>query len=371
MSNIFSGFFLALDNIMCKIWEILKTKNMKIWIDARICDEGWYYSEFICELVDAFVKQNSEHDIVVYKKNNCKFNRFSLFDDIKAKKLFDAEGFVLMIFFDHHIPHGYKWEYIVLLESLKEVFFPKKQWLHRKMYSYKLSKAIEKSKQVLTLDTGTALELNERLNIPEDKISRIHGFFPQYSIDSNSPIQIDVKTKHNLKGEYLIYDSGNEVHNNFERILKTIKLLKDSWIFVYIIILCDSTNSDLDIRSKVIQYNITENILFLWNVPKSDEKSYYSQSLGVIFSSIYESFPFHFSKALAYNCPIFANEIPRNKDVMWESISYLDPLSIHNMRDKISHFIQNTITPDYSEILNNYSPLFSAKELSERIGIKN
>lgn len=348
-----------------------KNKNMKIWIDARICDDGWYYSEFICELVDAFVAENNEHDVVVYKKNNCKLNRYSLIDDCKAKKLFEAESFVLMVFFDHHIPHGYKWEYIVLLESLKEVFFPKKQWLHRKMYSYKLSKTIEKSKQVLTLDTGTALELNERLNIPEDKISRIHGFFPQYFIDSNSPIQIDVKTKHNLKGEYLIYDSGNEVHNNFERILKTIKLLKDSWIFLYIIILCDSTNSDLDIRSKVIQYNITENILFLWNVPKTDEKSYYGQSLWVIFSSIYESFPFHFSKALAYNCHIFANDIPANKDVMWDSISYLDPLSIHNIKDIIAEYMTNPINPDYSEISLEYSASHSSNELTKHANLKN
>jgi hypothetical protein len=87
----------------------------------------------------------------------------------------------------------------VLLESLKEVFFPKKQWLHRKIYSYKLKKAIEKSKSVMTLDGGTALELNERLNVPEDKISRIHGFFPGYNLDSNSPLEIDIKVKHNLK----------------------------------------------------------------------------------------------------------------------------------------------------------------------------
>lgn len=344
---------------------------MKIWIDARICDEGWYYGEFICELVDAFITENAEHDIVVYKNDNCKLNRRSIFDDYKAKKLFEKESFALMIFFDYHIPHGYKWDYIVLLESLKEVFFPKKQWLHRKIYSYKLKKAIEKSKSVMTLDGGTALELNERLNVPEDKISRIHGFFPGYNLDSNSPLEIDIKVKHNLKWEYLIYDSGNEVHNNFERILKTVKLLKDSWIFIYIIILCDSTNKDLDIRWKVIEYGITDQILFLWEVPIADEKSYYRQSLWVIFSSIYESFPFHFSKALAYNCHIFANDIPANKDVMWESISYLDPLSIHNIKDTISKYILDSLETDYSQIHSKYSVYNTATELSYSVAIKN
>lgn len=340
---------------------------MKIWIDARICWETGYYNQFCAELTRDFASINSDHDVVVYTAKNLKLNRYSLLDDLKVKKLFEKENFALMIFFDHHIPHGYTWNYIVLLESLKEVFFPKKQWLHRKIYSYKLKRAIEKSQWVLTLDGGTALELNEGLNVVEDKIWKVPGFFPQYATESNSPIQIDVKSKHNLKGEYLIYDSGNEVHNNFERILKTIKLLQDSGVFIYIIILCDSTNKDLDIRGKVIEYGITEQILFLWEIPLSDEKSYYTQSLWVIFSSIYESFPFHFSKALAYNCHIFANEIPANKNVMWDAILYLDPLSIHNMRDCIEEFIKNPVNSDYKDILTAYSSNRSAIELSERV----
>ena len=100
---------------------------MKIGIDARICDEGGYYGDFICELVEAFLAKNSEHEITVFRKSNCNFNTFSLLDDIKAKKLFEKGDFALMVFFDHHIPHGYKGDFIVLLESLKEVFFPKKR----------------------------------------------------------------------------------------------------------------------------------------------------------------------------------------------------------------------------------------------------
>lgn len=344
---------------------------MKIGIDARICGEGWSYASFVCELVDSFIAQNAKHEVIVYTHTNLKLSRYSFVDDITARKIFEKQDFGMMIFFDHHIPHGYSWDFIVLLESLKEVFFPKKQWLYRKIYSYKLKKAIEKSKQVLTLDMNTALELNERLNVAEEKISHIPGFFPKYEIDTNSPINIDVKAKHNLKWEYLIYDSGNEVHNNFERILKTISLLKESWVFLYIIILCDSTNKDLDIRGKVIEYNITDQIIFLWEVPPSDEKSYYRQSLWVIFSSIYESFPFHFSKAFAYNCHIFANEIPANKDIMWDNITYLDPLSTHNITDTIAAYIQKPQKQDYSPIFTTYSSDRSANAISRILKIKN
>lgn len=90
------------------------------------------------------------------------------------------------------------------------------------------------------------------------------------------------------------------MHNNFERILKTLSKLKEKEVLLYLIILCDETNKDLDVRSKSIEYDISDQILFLGSIDPNIEASYYSQSAGVVFSSIYESFPFHFSKALSY-----------------------------------------------------------------------
>lgn len=338
---------------------------MKIGIDGRICDEDSLYARFCEELIIAFVQKNTEHEIIVYRKANLNLKRDSLIDNYTAAKIFQKEKFSLMLFFDHHIPHKYTGEYILLLEGLKEVFFPKKEWFHRKIYSYKLSKAIDKSNSVVVFDGGTALELNERLNIAENKIRKIHAFFPLYDIVSNPVVHTDIKTKHNLRGEYLIYDSGNEVHNNFERILKTIKKLKDSWVIVYIIILCEATTKDLDIRSKVIEYDITNQVLFLGSVPKETEAIYYKQSIWVIFSSIYESFPFHFIKALAYECHIFANDIPANRQVMWDSISYLDPLSIHNMKDSIKDRIWNKTKQKYNSVFDTYNSNTSAQQLSD------
>ncbi len=343
---------------------------MKIWIDARICDENSYYGQYVCELVEAFVKQNFEHEIIVYRKDNCKFNRFSLLDDYKTKKLFEKENFALMIFFDHHIPHGYKWDFFVMIENLKEVFFPKKKFLARKIYRYKLQKAIERSQRVLCLDGGTALELNEQLNIPEDKISTIPWFFPTYTIPKNKSLKIDVRAKHNIRTEYLIYDSGNELHNNFERILKTLKNLKQSWTTLGLIILCDATNNDVDIRNKALEYGIAEQILFLGTVKAEIEAAYYTQAFGVIFSSIYESFPFQFTKALAYNAQIFANDIPANKQVMQDAIFYLDPLSIHNMSDLISEKLSKKSSPDYTVLQTDFSAEISAEKLSTIISIK-
>ena len=338
---------------------------MKIGIDGRICDEDSLYARFCEELIEAFVAENSEHEIIVYRKSNLNLSKHKYLDNLTAGKIFNKENFAFMLFFDYCIPSKYSWEYSIVLEWLKEIFFPKKQWLHRKIHSYKLTKAIANSTNIIALDGGTALELNESLNVAESKIRNIPAFFPSYEITAEKVVHSEIKTKHNLRGEYLIYDSGNEIHNNFERILKTIKKLKNSWVIVYIIILCDATTKDLDIRSKVIEYDIANQVLFLGQVSKDIEHLYYEQSLGVIFSSIYESFPFQFVKAIAYNCHIFANDIPANRQIMDDSISYLDPLSIHNMRDSIKQYIQSQSEADYSKVLSWYTPRESAHHLSE------
>ncbi|MDA9128955.1 glycosyltransferase [Candidatus Gracilibacteria bacterium] len=356
---------------------------MKIGIDARICDEDGYYGQYVWELILTFCKKNIQHDIIVYRNHGvdkdiektefmtCDITRTQSMGDGKIKKIFQKEKFGMMIFFDHHIPHGYKGNFLVLIESLKEVFFPKKKYFARRNYQHKLQRAIKHSERVLVMDGGSALELNESLDVSEDKIEKIHGFFPKVINSNVGENRVDIAAKHNLRGKYLIYDSGNEMHNNFDRILKTMNKLKEKEVLLYLIILCDETNKDIDVRSKSIEYDISEQIIFLGAVDASIEKSYYTQSAGVVFSSIYESFPFHFSKALNYGVPIFANDIPANKEVMGDTITYLDPLSIHNITDTLAQKLSFPETPDYSGIRDKFSAKNSARELVKILELKN
>ena len=328
---------------------------MKIWIDARICSESGYYPAFVGELIEGLVAQSqNEHSFRIYTRKNLSLERKSFFTDFNEKKVFEKEKFALMIFFDQHVPVGYKGEYVVILESLKEVFFPKKQWLHRHIYTWKLKRVLAKAQKVYVLDTASAMELNEQLDISEEKIGVIPGFFPKYQTPGEQ-LQIDIKLKHNLRGDYLIYDSGNEVHNNFERILKALKILKEKGKFLYLIILCDETNRDIEVRNLALQYQITDQIMFLWSGNPELEEAYYRQSKGVIFSSIYESFPFAFTKALHYGCQIFANNIPAHKSVMDTHICYLDPLSVHNMADSMYDTLSHQHKKDYTPLRERYN----------------
>ncbi len=344
---------------------------MKIWIDVRIGEDWWFYKNFVEEIITKLWELNSEHNITVFRKEALPKHPIPFVRDQKIKKIYEREKFGLMLFFDVPVPHGYAWDYILIIESLKEVFFPKKKYFSRKLFQHQLQKAIAKSQIVTVMDTWSTLELNEQLNISEEKIRKIHGFFPKTFPLTPQTLQTDIKTKHNLKWNYLIYDSGNELHNNFERILRALKKIEEAWHILYIIILCEATSQDLEIRNKALEYGISEKIIFLWKAPTELEKLYYLQSSWVIFSSIYESFPFSLSKALSYNVPIFANDISSIKEVMGGSIYYLDPLSLYSMTDTIIDAIMHPKKPDYSDVYEKFSSEKSALELMKLIEMKN
>lgn len=78
-----------------------------------------------------------------------------------------------MLFFDSHVAHMYTSNSYVFVENLKEIFFPKKSWIQRKLYLSRLQKSLTKAQKVLCFDIQTALELNEKLDIKEENIAKI------------------------------------------------------------------------------------------------------------------------------------------------------------------------------------------------------
>ena len=359
---------------------------MKIWIDTRVEAQSQYYENFIFELLEELLVYSSEHQFVIYIDSSHEVYRELYARDIpdhitlkeitlktgwlksyfSGKKIFESEKFHMMVFFDAHaIPHGYTRPYILVLESLKDIFFPKKKWLDRKLFSRKLKSSMKHCYKCVCLDAHSPLELNEHLNMSEETIAHIPGFFPKISVEKEN-LEIDVRLKHNFKNPYLIYDSGNEVHNNFERILKSIKKLKDAGTPINLIISCDSTSSDLDIREKVIEYKLTWDIVFLWSIENKFEASYYKQSHGVIFSIIYESFPFQFTNAIHYKKTILANDIRANREIMDKNITYLDPLSVHAMTDTLSEHRELEVSEtskNYATFLRKYHSKITLTEL--------
>gem|GEM_PF-6572588 len=79
-----------------------------------------------------------------------------------------------MIFFNEYNPITYKKNYLLILPSLKKLFFgPFKNSLSKHYYLRTLNSNLKNAKKIICFDKQTLIDLNERLNIEEWRIEMI------------------------------------------------------------------------------------------------------------------------------------------------------------------------------------------------------
>ena len=345
---------------------------MKLWFDIRSLDQKTHYGAMMIKVIKKLIEVDNKNEYIVYTKSSIWLEKqekitsakpWDAFADISLSKEMKNQAFWMMVFFDHRVPLFYKEDFIVMIPSLKESFFMGKDFLQREIYNYYMKKTIARAKKIICFEKYTAWELNERLNVNEDKIQIMKPYFDISWIPNViEALKIDIKSKHNLSNDYLIYDGGNGPNKNIEKLIKTFGKLQKSWEHIHLFILWEETSRDTDIRDMIIASKLQDRVDFIANIPLNEEVFYYRQSKGVIFPSIYESFPFSLKKSIAYGSPILASDIWPIKEFMWAKINYFNPKSTHDMEDAILKFLKKKKTPDYSNLFTELTLPKTIKE---------
>ena len=333
---------------------------MKVWFDIRSLDEKNHYGSMMLKIIKKLIEVDNKNEYTLYTNTsiwlieNEKITAAKIWNpisDFSLSKEIKNDWLALVVFFDHRVPLFYKQDFMVMIPSLKESFFMGKDFLAREIYNYYMKKSIERAKKIICFEKNTLLELNERLNVNETKIQIMHPFFDVVRQENTqTALQIDIKAKHNLSNDYLIYDWGNGTNKNIEKLIQTFEKINKSWKDLNLFILWESTSKDTDIRDMVVRANLQDRIQFIADISIQEEPFYYRWSKWVIFPSIYESFPFSLKKAVKYWSPILASDIKSIRLFMWDSIDYFNPKSTHDMEDAIRKFIKSRKKRDYTEV---------------------
>ncbi len=139
---------------------------------------------------------------------------------------------------------------------------------------------------------------------------------------------------------------------------------KDYALFVYG---GDEVGSDLEVRRAVLDNDLADRVFFHPNIKKEEESFLFSQSLGVIYPVLYESFPFTLNKALFYHTPIIASHISSVKSIFGGKIDYFNPVSKVDMTKSIADFARKNHEIDYSEITSSMSQENFLEEITKII----
>lgn len=352
---------------------------MKIWIDLRFLQEDDLYSLFVFSIVQELIKSTT-HEFVLYsdtwfeddlwkaKVDEVDEKIWSLWENFSLIKKFKKENFDLMIFFNEYKPLSYSDDYIMFLPTLQKLFFgPFKNSLAKHYYIKLLSTNLKHAKKIICLDKQTKSDLNERFNIEEDKIEIIKWFFPIKQNPVIENIEVDIKSKHSFNWDYIIYDSLESSVKNLEKVLLSIKKLKEENNILNLIIIWEDAGKNLEFRKMVLDYGISDLVFFVWEIENNERQSYYKQSVWLVYPNIYETFPFELNNALIYNTPMIVSDLESIREVtLWE-LEYFNSLSNMDTLEALKTFLKKKKIPNYKKILDYNSSEIYTKQLLELI----
>lgn len=351
---------------------------MKIGLDLRFLSEN-LYSRFIIELVKNLILIDNDDIYNIYlnkdieiennnilnaRKNIVNIEEWSYNEQTKFLNILKKDDNHIMLFFNQNKPIFYKRDYILLINSLKNIYYQDfSSYLKRLKYFSYLKISVRNAKKIICLDENTWNELVERLNIEENKINILKPFFPNIDkLNQSSDIKIDIRTKNNIKNDFIIYSGWSWIQKNLDRLISVMKKINSSEKKVDLVVLWDIIAKDVDLRNLVIRNELQNQVHFLWNISTKEKRNYYKQSIWVIFPSLYESFPFSLNEAITFKSPIISSNYKSIVNIFWNSIKYFSPISESDILKEINDFIWKKQKANYEELLQNYSLENSTKE---------
>ena len=352
---------------------------MQIWLDLRLLHSWDKYNTFIAVLVQHLIHNDTENTYTLYlsDKTHTKFppqlkveyikeEPGSIAEQIKFNSKLKKDNNTLMIFFNENKPLFYKWDYILFVKDLKELhYWIKRNWIFQFIKDLFLQTSLKNAKKVICFENHTKHELNEKLNIPEEKIEILYPFFLLNKVPSAKVIT-NIKTKFSIKWEYFIYSGWEWNNKNLSKLIEVIEKLNKRWTDVNLVILDQEITEDVSFRKEVVDARIVEKVFFIWITTPEEKKAFYHYAIWTIFPSLYESFPFDLTESISYKSPILASSLKQTKEIMWDCISYFSPVSTIDMIEAIENFISLPKQHrDYKEISEKYNPEKSAKDLNK------
>lgn len=302
--------------------------------------------------------KNPNIKIIVSKKKSGFFaNQIHFFKTLRSLQL------DFFITFEDTYPIFYKKNVFMVVPSLEKILYPDSAdntLFAKYSFLFSLKNNFKNAKKIICYNKKTKKEINEKLNIHDDKIEIVTPFFTPIPEPTS---KIDIKAKHSLAWEYFIYDAGNGNNKNLKRIFEAISDINHSHK-ISLIIIGEHIAHDIELRSSILHMGLKDYVIFAGRPNFSELWLYYKNSLGVIQASLYESFPDNLNKAVAFGTPILASNIPEIKDIFGNTIDYFSPISVWEMVQAMKKRIKMWVTQtSYESIKKHYQAHTFVKEL--------
>jgi len=216
---------------------------------------------------------------------------------------------------------------------------------------------IKRSDKIIAVSENTALDIQNIYQVPQNKIMVMNlGVDQRYRILERSELEI-VKSKYNLKRDFILFLGTKEPRKNILSLLKAFKKFQSSDLELLIVggrgwkekrwrAFYEDLEENIKSRIKIIDYIREEDLPALYNLAKI-----------FVWPSFYEGFGLPVLEALACACPVITANNSSLPSVVKDRALLIEAFNVNNLFSAMYSLLKN------KELYNFYknSPRFAGE----------
>lgn len=180
-----------------------------------------------------------------------------------------------------------------------------------------------KAKGVFTISQASKDDIIKEYGIPGYKIAITYpGIKTAAKTELKGLSMEDLKTKYNLKRDYVLYVGTLQPRKNVVRLIEAFSKIKNS---ADLVIVGKKGWLYEEILEAPRKYNIENKVKFLESVSDEDLPAFYKNAVCFVLPSLYEGFGLPVLEAMKYGCPVITSNISSLPEAGGDAALYVDP----------------------------------------------
>lgn len=229
------------------------------------------------------------------------------------------------VFFNFIVPPKIRGKVVTTVHDLTFLRYP--ETMKQSNYNHfnaGLARSVARSDTIITVSEFTKRELQELMDVPEEKIKVVYS---APSMHGNAIADYaQVATQYGITKEYLLFVGTVEPRKNLYRLLKAYDRLKTEKKIDQQLVLAGGNGwENAEIYTLVSNLNHKEDIIFTGFVDGATKNALYRNAKAFVFPSIYEGFGIPPLEAMAHDCPVICAEVASLPEVVGDAAYYVDP----------------------------------------------
>jgi glycosyltransferase involved in cell wall biosynthesis len=193
-----------------------------------------------------------------------------------------------------------------------------------------------RSAAIVTPSHDAARKVQDHLSLPPSKVVAIHhGLAPHFDRVTDRARLAEVRQKHHLPEQYILWVGQVYPTKNLPRILLAFAELRRRFPHKLVIVGSRSWKAERELMP-IRSHGLEDDVIPTGHVPDADLPAIYSMASVLLAPSLYEGFGLCLIEAMACGCPVVTSRAGACPEVAGDAAALVDPCDVESIVDAVA-----------------------------------